>query len=572
MDNSILKQATDFLHEQKNHKRWHTVLICLAVLVILGTVAVLMMPGQAQNHTKQVLECTLEVHEHTKECYSAEAWELLEAGKLTKEELTAQDLICGLADYVVHTHNDDCYENGDPETGKLVCTLPEIEAHKHTEACFVTERRLICGLEETGEVQEVQTPQVTETAPEEDSAAQTPDSESPEPEDSTVPEEIDEQPVSGGDLVGQIPQQPVPASGGTPEIIEPHVHTDACYEEVRIPVCGKWELHMHDAACYDEEGHLICGLLELKEHIHGEACIKTVELSEEEVALLNQQDKSEETASEESTEEVVETEPAETEAAETEPAETEAGEDTEEEPDISGNDAASAEVPDVSGGDEGTLTAKFTDGKVKITAVYGPEADIPEGAELFAYEVTPGSKRYEQRRQEALDVLGGAGTGESEEGAETGNGADETSTETKPVTEDDYQLVVYNIGFYLDGVEVEPKAPVNITIQFLDADGMVINEGVTILHFAETEEGETAEIEVLDGTAETEENSVNFNVGGFSDFAMALGETGSLGQTFRGTGKTAAFWYTMAGIGLVLVTSFQYKRKFGERRSETSRN
>lgn len=572
MDNSILKQASGFLHEQKNNKRWHKVLICLAVLVAVGTIAVLMMPGQAQNHTKKVLECPLEVHEHTQECYSAEALALVNAGELTYEELTDADLVCGKADFVVHTHNDDCYENGE-----LVCTLPEIKEHVHTEECYAIERRLICGLEETGDTADGQTPEdgnpdaadpeATETGTTESG---TTDPEATDPGDGTEPEnqETDGQvPVSGGDQGEDIPQQSVPMAAEPDEITQPHVHTDECYEEVKVLVCGQWELHTHNEYCYDGEGNLICGLLEVLEHVHGEECFKTVELSEEEVAMLNLQNKTEETASGEDSE---------TETDGTEPAE-DATDETEEsgEP-VSGNDAEDGEP--VSGGDEGSLTQTFTDGKVVITATYGPEANLPEDAVLYAYEVAPGTDRYEQRRQEALDVLdGSAGEGSeaTEEGTEAGESTEEVPAETEPVKEDAYQFVVYNIGFYVggpQGTEVEPESPVNITIQFLDANGMVVNEGVTVLHFAEDKEGKPTAVEVLDGTAETEENAVNFDVNGFSDFVVAAGAKDLLQQTLPGNGGMAACLYTMAGIGIALTAGLQYKKKLRGRRSKTSQN
>ena len=51
-----------------------------------------------------------------------------------------------------------------------------------------------------------------------------------------------------------------------------HQHSDACYEERKVLICGQLELHTHGPECYDEWGNWICGLLELKEHVHGNGC------------------------------------------------------------------------------------------------------------------------------------------------------------------------------------------------------------------------------------------------------------------------------------------------------------
>ena len=86
---SLKKQAAKLLGEQKKYKRWLAVFLCLAVVVTAGTVAALKMNGQALSHKQKVLECKLEVHEHTEECYKADP------------KTGEKKLVCGLADYVV---------------------------------------------------------------------------------------------------------------------------------------------------------------------------------------------------------------------------------------------------------------------------------------------------------------------------------------------------------------------------------------------------------------------------------------------------------------------------------------
>ena len=117
MGETLQKQVNKLLSDKLAHTRWVAMFLCLAILVGLGTTAMLRETGVSMTHTEKVLDCQLE----------------LPSGE-------------GYADYVVHVHNDDCYD----ADGNLVCQLPEIPAHVHTEDCYTTERILICGQEEAG--------------------------------------------------------------------------------------------------------------------------------------------------------------------------------------------------------------------------------------------------------------------------------------------------------------------------------------------------------------------------------------------------------------------------------------
>ncbi len=129
MESPILKQIAKFLQDKKKYKRWLAVFVCLAVVVGFATTAALKMRGKAMTHDERVLNCKLQVHQHAETCYDQE-----------------KNIICGYADYVVHKHNDDCY---DPHNGNLVCALPEVEAHQHTDECYQEQQALACGLEES---------------------------------------------------------------------------------------------------------------------------------------------------------------------------------------------------------------------------------------------------------------------------------------------------------------------------------------------------------------------------------------------------------------------------------------
>lgn len=284
METSVFKQAVKLLREQKKYRRWLTTFLCLAVLVTLGTVAALKMNGQALNHKKQVLNCQLEIHEHTDSCYDGEK------------------LVCGYADYVVHTHNDDCYG----ADGELVCQLPEVEAHEHTEDCYEEEKVLICGLEESetevhehtedcyikerGELicgeEEGGGAEVDSSSDESESSEDSDGGEEAEDGESEEPEARSEE-SSGHEHTDDCYEwnDVLACEAGSGE--EGHIHTNECYETRTVLTCGKTELHTHDESCYDENGNLTCGLLEVKEHIHGEECFETVDMTDEEVAGLN---------------------------------------------------------------------------------------------------------------------------------------------------------------------------------------------------------------------------------------------------------------------------------------------
>ena len=102
----FLSQAGELLKKRKHYKRQTAVFLCLAVIVAFGTVTTLKLYGQAMTHKADVLACSHEVHEHTEDCYEENA----EGGR---------EIICGYADYVIHTHNDSCYD----AKGSLACVL-----------------------------------------------------------------------------------------------------------------------------------------------------------------------------------------------------------------------------------------------------------------------------------------------------------------------------------------------------------------------------------------------------------------------------------------------------------------
>ena len=121
----------------------------LAFIVSSATMLEMMHPAETLIQPEAVLQCSFAPHQHDETCWRIEE-QYDEAGNYLGEE---KILICGRADYAVHTHTDECYETGLDGEPVLVCTLPEIPEHIHTDECYEEVRHLICGLEEsTGHV------------------------------------------------------------------------------------------------------------------------------------------------------------------------------------------------------------------------------------------------------------------------------------------------------------------------------------------------------------------------------------------------------------------------------------
>ena len=497
MVSSILKQTAGILRKQKNSKRWQKGFWCLAIAVVVGTVAILTMTGQALTHKTKVLNCQLEVHEHTDECYDED-----------------DNLICGYADYVVHVHNDDCYDS----EGNLVCTLPEIEEHEHTEECYEEQEVLICeaaeaagteghvhteecyqvpettesadtlscGLEEhthtdgcysstlvcdlpEGPVTEIQTVEVTD----ENGETTTQEQEVVVDPGHTHGEECYEKVLNCGTkehthnescyTKGEASsQEPVLICQETEGAVIPgHTHSEECYKTEKVLTCGELELHTHvqapveEGSCYDEsafdeetgefiEGSLpVCGLLQLEEHTHGEDCFEVVEAPEVHAHSANCYDEN-------------------------------------------GNLICGFE--DAADAFQGNMTQTYEGEGFKVTAEYTAAAKIPAEAELIAEQITANDneEHYAQREAEYRE-----------------------SVESESAT----MWALLKIGFYVDGEEVEPESPVTLTVQMLDEAGMPEGSPITVVHFGEES------TEVLDGSR-VENGSTTFQMGSFSEIAI----------------------------------------------------
>ena len=144
----------------------------------------------------------------------------------------------------------------------------------------------------------------------------------------------------------------------------------------------------------------------------------------------------------------------------------------------------------------GPLTASYRDDTVYVEAMYGKEARIPKDAELRAWQMTPEAdpEMYSQNMASAMAAMGRDG--------------EEVPTNA-----------IYNVGFYVGDQEVEPAAPVNVTVQILK-DGFAAGEPIKVVHLGEND------AEVIADTSVDDAGFVSFTTDGFSDFVVVSSGSG----------------------------------------------
>lgn len=196
MDKWILRDAERYASAHRRKQRWYQVMTCLAAVVVFCTTYALILPAITLEK-----QCQIPEHTHTDSCYT----------QVTSREKSV--LACEVeADAVIHKHDAACRD----ENGNLVCSLPELEAHRHTDSCYtipeVHAHTDACYTWERGELTCTQ---------------------------STEPQ---------------------------------HIHTEDCYQESSDLVCGTSEStgHTHGEDCCDDDGNLICGQEVSQGHTHGE--------------------------------------------------------------------------------------------------------------------------------------------------------------------------------------------------------------------------------------------------------------------------------------------------------------
>ena len=225
-------RGKEYTAAHRRRKKWLTAVTCLAAVVVFCTTYALILPAVTLEKG-QKLECTYSLHEHEKSCYDSE-----------------ENLICGYADYAVHTHQQDyCYD----ADGKLVCELTEVKVHAHSASCYEEQQVLVCGETEGGGHVHG---------------------------DGCYTSTRGELTCQTGESAGHVHDASCYASvQGELVCQEEHDHTDNCYAWSEELTCGMEQgegSHQHSDDCYELTQELTCNLAEGDgTHQHSEGCYET---------------------------------------------------------------------------------------------------------------------------------------------------------------------------------------------------------------------------------------------------------------------------------------------------------
>lgn len=509
--------------------------------------------------TKYTLTCGKDEiipHTHTDECYDENG--NLVCGRLEiREHQHDENCFMTVTTEAVegHTHTDECYED------VLICDKAE---HVHTEECYPQE-------EAEDEVAEGDAEAADENA---DEAVAEETGEEVAGEEATAEEDAQEDVDTVEDA--EVSEEEADTAEET-EAAEEEEDSDLVAMEPAVEyICGKEE-HTHGEGCWDEEGNLICGM---EEHVHDETCLPEAddEEAEEEpvVAKILTAEGSDYTVEvtytdeaqipdnavlsvreiEQGTEEYesyyqqaveavqggdtsslafarffdisfvvdgTEIEPAAAVAVKisykdavevpegSEVKSVHFGEETEVlDVQTNGADGTVEEVEfDANGfsvygivGTE-TLTTEYITAEGEtytITVTYGPEAEIPEGATLEVSELANDNKDYRDYIEKAAKALA--------EGEEL------------PFVN---AARLFDISIMADGKKVEPKAPVEVKIEYANAENLNETSEVGAIHFKESTF--KTETEVMDVDVQGEEGKVDgvtFTTDSFSIYAVVI--------------------------------------------------
>ncbi len=141
----LVKEYLDELDKrQKKNRKIHIAVLLLVIMVVGSVAGVLTQYGVAMTGKAK---CGLEEHTHNEKCYetvlickTAEE----EGHTHTAECSYPEELICGKEESEGHTHSAECSY---PE--ELICGQEESEEHEHTPECYQVPEGYACGLEES---------------------------------------------------------------------------------------------------------------------------------------------------------------------------------------------------------------------------------------------------------------------------------------------------------------------------------------------------------------------------------------------------------------------------------------
>ena len=174
-----------------------------------------------------------------------------------------------------------------------------------------------------------------------------------------------------------------------------------------------------------------------------------------------------------------------------------------------------------------------------ITVTYGPEAGIPDGAELRAKEILAGSDEYQRYLSKAEKALG---------------------IVEYDKTSDDYPWSnkisfarFFDISVFNDGKEIEPESDVQVEIRYISNDGSLPQSNMDVVHFA------NSGTEVITASTSSDENeaTVTFKQSSFSVTGTIINWADLEETDYYILHEDNGSWYALASDGSsVNVTSF----------------
>lgn len=565
-----------FKKERHIRRRLTCVLLALALLVGTGVYWQLRLTGAALTNETY---CGMEEHTHTEECYETVLVCGLEECEATEGHTHTEDcyetqtvLVCGLEESDGHTHSEDCYTNvlscgleeseghthsADcyDEDGNLICGLEESEGHTHVESCYTleltcglevseghihtdecyeTQEVLICGLEECeateghAHTEECYEEQLVCSLEEHTHTIECMSDESADVEtasdwEATLPTLTG---VWADDIVA-IAESQLGYTEGTANFVldedgetrRGYTRYGAWYGNDYGDWCAMFAsfcLHYADVpeAVFPEASGVYAwtvALIDLELYADAEDYIPTagdivfIDNSESDgqadhVAVVTEVDEDSETIT------VIEGNCSDMVMENTYDFSDSSLVGYGVLPEQNTEDSSDVETEAT----EETTTLTYEGEDYIVTATFGEDAELPEGVELVATEYEQDSETYLERYAEAAELYGWE---EEEPFEEDEKGTEETENE---VEETDYHgFRLFNIGFYLAGVEVEPTANVTVTVTYIGKDGL---ETYTVTHFGdEGTETMVAASNYADGN-----QTVQFNSSSFTDYGISL--------------------------------------------------
>ena len=116
MKNGLLQQAARFYQNWRRKQLWYRMVSGMACVVVFCTVYALILPAIT---LEKEPGCGLEEHTHTEACYTVETvW-------------PSTEYLCSEESLSVLVHGEDCYD----EDGNLICGYADFVVHTHDERC-----------------------------------------------------------------------------------------------------------------------------------------------------------------------------------------------------------------------------------------------------------------------------------------------------------------------------------------------------------------------------------------------------------------------------------------------------